>query len=153
MDYRDREEGINTDGTPLFASDYDKASEKEVAQMIEGRWQCDLYPFGRLCPVDFYAVRDGRLVGVLELKTRSHHSGRFPDVFLNVRKWVSLLMASHGLGVPAVFVVKFSDQIGYSLVNKISTNNISIAGCREVVKSHTDVEPVIHVSVKDLMWL
>ena len=50
--------------------------------------------------VDFFALRDGMLVGVLELKSRSHTSTTYSTVFLNVRKWGSLMLYHLG-GCPA----------------------------------------------------
>jgi hypothetical protein len=152
-DYYAREGSANSDGTPLFANDCDKSSEREVVELLEAKWGCEIKQFGKLCPIDFYALRDGRLVGVMELKSRTHAANKFPTVFLNVRKWISLVMAQQGLGVPALFVVKFSDQIMYQHISAIDASAVRMGGTKEKVKSHTDVEPVIHVPIDSMILI
>ena len=82
--YYGRVPGENSDGTPVYANDLDKANEGEVRGALEAAWGCEVRPFGPLCPIDFYVLRDGRLAGVVEAKVRSHGSDRFETVFLNV---------------------------------------------------------------------
>lgn len=145
--YYNRFANANTDGSPLFAMDHDKANETAFAGLVSQAWRCEMHPFGRLCPVDYYAVRDGRLSGVLELKSRSHASDRFPTVFLNVRKWLALQMASVGLGVPAVFSVQFADGPRWIRVDEIDARQHAIGGTMRPIKSRSDIEPVILVPV------
>lgn len=145
--YYDRTVSINTDGTPLFAIDYDKSSEDELRKYLGDKWHCHIYPFGRLCPIDFYAIKDGRIVGLLELKTRHHQSGKYSTVFLNFRKWTALIMGKIGMGVPALFVVKFDDSVKYIEIGNVDATKIRMGGTNGIVKSHTDVEPVIEVDI------
>ena len=153
-DYYDRKSTTNSDGTPLFATDRDKSSETATVLLLREKLECDIYAFGPLCPVDFYAIADGRLVGVLELKSRSHSSKQFPTVFLNVRKWLALKMAMVGLGCSGLFVVRFTDGVYYIKVDDIPTKgNVRMGGTKRIVKSQTDIEPVIHVPVKMMKYM
>ena len=153
MTYSDRKGSTNSDGSPLFATDYDKAREAEICTLVEQEWHCSMMPFGPLCPVDFYAIRDGRMVGVMELKSRTHKAYHYPTVFLNVRKWIALSMASAGLGVPAIFMVRFTDEIRFINVAKVDATKFKMGGTKKIVKSHTDIEPVIEVPVTDMTAL
>lgn len=147
MSYYERDGIVHLDGTRIFRSQQDELNEEEVAFRLADGWRCQVRSFGMLAPVDWYAIRDGRLVGVLELKSRPHPSSRFPTVFLNVRKWLALRLAATGLGVPDLFVVRFEDGIWWTPVSEIDASRIQIAGCTRSVKSRSDVEPVIHVPV------
>src|SRR4051812_47677982 len=109
MSYYERSAIQHLDGTAIFQTPADKRNESEVASLIGGAWGCELHQFGALSPIDWYAVRDGRMIGLLELKSRAHESDRYPTVFLNVRKWLALNIGAIGLGVPAIFVAKFLD--------------------------------------------
>jgi hypothetical protein len=153
MTYYQRTPSLNSDGSPLFAGDYDKASEREICAAVEAAWQCEVRPFGPLCAVDFYALRHGRMVGVLEAKTRSHQSDRYATVFLNVRKWLALSLYQNGLGVPAVYVVRFTDEIRFVRVCQIDASRWVMGGTKGVVKSHTDVEPLIEVPISSMTIL
>lgn len=153
LDYYARDGGTNTDGTRTYCSDADKDNETKTALAVEKAWGCNLHAFGPLCPIDRYAIRDGRLVAIVEIKARSHASAAYGTVFLNFRKWLALTLGSHGLGVRAVFVVNFTDRIGYIDVAAVDASRVKIGGCSKAVKSHTDVEPVIEVPVTKLKWL
>lgn len=147
VDYADRTSSDNADGTPLFASDYDLANEERAKAAIEAAWSCTLHRFGRLCAIDFYALRAGRLVGFVEVKSRTHESARFDTVFLNVRKWLALMLAEVGLGAPSIFVANFTDTIKFMPVAEIDARRVRLGGTAQIVKSHSDIEPVIEVPV------
>lgn len=145
--YYTRTSAPNTDQTPTFATDKDRQNEAQVIAAIESKWRCKVHPFGKLCQVDFYALRDNRIVSVLELKSRTHERARYPDVFLNVRKWLALTLASMGMGCPAIFVVKFTDGIWFVPVNEIPAGTVEMGGTARIVKSRSDIEPVFRVDV------
>ena len=145
--YYDRHAAKHLDGTPIFATSEDRKSEEEVARIIESTWGCEVRSFGSLAIIDWYAMRDGRMVSLLELKTRSHSSTRYQTVFLNVRKYMALFWGQACLNVPALFCVRFTDEIRWIRVYDIDATKHKIGGCASRVKSVTDIEPVIEVPV------
>jgi hypothetical protein len=145
MNYYDRTNVVHLDGSSIFHKPEDQRAEREVADQISAAWKCKLYSFGALAPIDWYALRHDRMVGVLELKTRHHASDAFKVVFLNVRKWLALSLASVGLGVPAIFVVKFDDRVVWIPLSEIDPRPMRIAGCKRLVKSCNDIEPIIMI--------
>jgi hypothetical protein len=128
MDYYHRSPARNSNGAPIFTNAEDRAHELETRHLLENLWNCEIKPFGLLSPVDFFALRDGMLVGVLELKSRSHASTTYSTVFLNVRKWGSLMLYHLGLGCPALFVVRFTDE--YRWINVLEIDAITIENGR-----------------------
>lgn len=150
MSYYDRVAAVHIDGTPIFATAEDAAAEREAFTAIEAAWGCEIHPFGPLSPIEAYATRHGRLVGLVEVKHRSHRFGEFPTVFLNVRKWMALLLGSQGLGVPAVFVVRFADGLWQVEVGRVDPQRVVMGGTTRMVKARSDVEPVIEVPVEQL---
>ena len=145
--YYTRENVVHLDGTNVFQTGEDRDNERAVADIIEKAWSCELRPFGALSPIDWFAVRYGRLVGLVELKSRPHEANRYPTVFLNVRKWLALQLAEAGLGVPSLFVVKFTDATMWIPLRDIDASQLTIGGCARKVKSNSDVEPVIEVPI------
>lgn len=145
MSYYHRPGATHLDGTPIFATAEDKAAESYAAEAIEAAWGCEVRSFGQLAPIDFFAVRDGRLVGVLEVKHRTHRLNDYPTAMLNVRKWLALLLASEGLRVPALYVHVWPDAAGWINVADVDPTKVRVGGCSQRVKSVSDVEPVILV--------
>lgn len=147
MTYYDRQQATHIDGSPIFATEQDKSAEDAVAVQVEREWGCEIRRFGALSPVDWFATRSGRVIGVLEVKSRSHPSTKYATVYLNVRKWLALTLASVGMGVPALYLVQFSDGVRWCRVADVDASRIKVGGCAEIVKSRSDIEPVIEVPV------
>jgi len=145
-DYASRVATAHSDGTPTFCSDLDKYNESDVKHILEKKWGCTLHDVGLMHPIDWYAVRDGRVVAWVELKSRSHARSKYPTVFLNFRKWWALLCHQQ-TGAPGIWVVRFTDGIYFVRVDDISPNRLRIGGTTTRVKSQTDIEPLIDVPI------
>lgn len=153
MSYYDRTASVHLDGTKIFQSEDDRRNEREVASAVEKAWRCRVVSFGALSPVDWFAERDGRLVSILELKSRTHPHDKYPTVFLNVRKWLALSLGAVGLGCPALFVVRFADGVYWVRLSDVDAGRNKVGGCSRFVKNANDVEPVIDVPVSSLRAL
>lgn len=151
--YYDRRQRI-IDGRSAFANAADAANEEQVRAAIEAAWGVELRRYGgHFDAIDWYALRAGKIAANVELKSRTHESGKHPTVFLNMRKWHSLLIAWLYTGRPSIFVVKFEDGIRWIDVAKVDARNVRIGGCSRIVKARSDVEPVIEVPIADMTIL
>lgn len=138
---------MNSDGTPMLSTPIDDARQRSVADSLERAWNCKLFSFGFLAPIDYYVIKHERLVSVVEIKSRTHPHDKFPTVYLNVRKWLALTLAANGLGVKPIFVAHFTDGIYFVDVNKIDASKVEIGGEKRIFFSNRDIEPVILVPV------
>ena len=150
MTYYDRTPGAATDGSPTFGTAADTGNEDAARARLEAAWNCTLHHFGQLSPIDWYALRHGRMVALVEIKTRTHSVDKFPTVFLNLRKWLALMLGGVGHGVPIFFAVQWTDSLRWINVADIDARAIAMGGCSRVVKSRSDVEPVINVPVANM---
>ena len=124
-----------------------------MAKIIEENTGTELISLGDLSPIDWVANKFGRVVGYIELKTRHHTSDKYPTVFLNVRKWLALMLTEIGTGTPSLFVVRFTDKLMKINVSDIDARNMRMGGCKKRVKSENDIEPVIEVPIEDMKVL
>lgn len=130
----------------------DAAKEEKAVGLLESVWDCRIERFGGFFnPIDFYAYRHDRMVAFIEFKQRSHVAGKYPTVFLNVRKYLHLVTASHSFFIPSMFVVGFSDCYRYIDVSKVNATNQRIGGCNRRYKGQSDIEPVIEVPVGSMV--
>lgn len=148
--YYARDEITHLDGTKIFQTPADRGHEDEVSAMVEAAWGCRVSRFGMLSPIDWFAERHGRVVGLLELKCRPHPSDQHATVFLNVRKWLALQLGAVGMGCPAIFVVRFADCVRWINLSAVDATNQRVAGCTRIVKSRSDIEPVIEVEISGM---
>lgn len=152
--YTDRAITMNSDGSPLSALELDKAREEKTRIAVEAAWSCQLHSFGHLCPIDWWAEQDGRMVGVLELKSRNHEIDTYPTVVLNVRKWIALSMASLGLAVPAIAAFRFLDEsVRWIKLTQVDATRHRIMTSGQRWQTENDREPVIDIPIDRLKTL
>jgi hypothetical protein len=149
MSYYDRT--LQADGG--FATDEDRVNEQEAAAAVGKAFGCILHKFPKLDAIDFYAERNGKTVGFVEIKARSHASTTYSTVFLNLRKWWALLEVSLRCKVPAIFAVKFTDTLLWIPIAKVDATKHRMGGCTRRVKADTDREPVIEIPISSMRSL
>lgn len=136
---------------PVYFSGKDKENEERALRVLKKKWNCEFHSFGFLFPIDYYALRNGALVGVIEIKTRNKSSLEYPYVFLALRKWISLGLVQNGLGVPAIFVVQFTDRIMFIPFDKIDAKKFEVGGRKDRNGGGgNDLEPLIKVDVAEM---
>lgn len=151
-DYYERGGTRMSDGSLSYATEEDRAHEQEVRTLIEQRWRCEVHSFGPWSPVDWWLSRDGAVVALAEVKSRSHASSTFDSVFLNLRKWLSLTLYAITFERPAFFIVRFTDCVRYIDLRSVGVR-LCVGGCSKRVKGASDIEPVIEVPVADMREL
>lgn len=120
--------------------------EDELAALLEAAWGCNLHRFPHFSPVDWYGERFNALCAVLEAKVRTAASDTYPTVYFALRKQTSLQLVGGGFGVPALFVVRFTDGIRWINANDAGGYPVRIAGRRDRGRPH-DLEPLIEVPI------
>jgi hypothetical protein len=122
---------LHDDGSWVYQTPEIRAAQRKVADDLGRRWCCQICDFPLLTPVDWYGERHGRIVSVLELKSRNFESTRYPTTFLAMRKWMLLSEYACGLAVPALFVVKFTDGLRYILIKQVDARHHRIVETAE----------------------
>lgn len=141
-----REKIVHLDGSHVFQNDDDRAAEESVAAIVSRAWRCEIHHFGALSPIDWYATRYGRIVGLLELKSRSHDIAKYPTVFFTARKWLALQLGVVGFAVPGIFVVRFTDALMWVPLAVIDARSLRLSGSPAR-------EPIIDVPTSSLRTL
>lgn len=129
-----------------FQNKDDLAIQKDTAAQLAALWSCEIRTFGANDPVDWYGLRDGRTVFVAEFKNRTNTKDHYSTVYLSMRTWLALSLASVGLGVEAYYVVRFTDAVCWIDLANVDPRRHTFGG-RTDRGVDNDLEPVIHVSV------
>lgn len=132
--------------SPLYATAADRRNEAEVRDALAAAWKCEVRQYlDDLCPLDFWAARGRVPFAVGEIKCRTFASDQYPTTYLSLRKALALHWAEFGQGVPAVFVVGFTNEIRAIRVTA-RMGTVVIAG-RYDRGAANDIEPYILVPV------
>ena len=154
MSYYDRPGAPAPDKQPVFRTVEDQRAEAEVAAELAIAWDCKVWPYAPLSSIDWWLERGERFAGMAELKSRNTTITTYPTVYLNQRKYHTLLNASTAHGVPGIFVVKFLDDIRWIDIYDIDAREVIIGGCNKMVKARSDYrEPIIEVPVCQMKGL
>lgn len=140
------EYALHIDGTRIYQTPEQERAEFEVAQYVAKCTKSIVSKFSKLSPIDWYAQRYDRLAGVLELKDREHPTTKYNTVYLSVRKWMALLMAQNGLGIPGIFVARFTD----GPVLWIRATDVKPNKTIRILGAPDDKEPMIDVPLADM---
>lgn len=96
-----------------------EAEEARVVLALERAFKAKLLKTPRAARVDRVAIREGEVVGVVEIKRRRNPAGKYPTVWVEAAKDEALRWASSSLGVPGVFAVGWDDAVGWIPANAI----------------------------------
>lgn len=134
----------------------DRDNEEQVRAILEAAWNCVLHEYPFRHPVDWYAVRRGSLVAVVELKCRKVHPDAYPYVLLSLAKWTAMREQAHGLHVPPLLVVRFGD----STLHYGDLTELDVIGCRQDGRNDRDPslrpngrELCVHLPIADMTRL
>lgn len=97
----------------LYVTPADEREEARVVLQLESAFRAKLLKTPRVARVDRVAIRDGEVVGVVEIKRRRNPAGKYPTVWVETGKEEALRWASASLGVPGVFAVGWDDATGW----------------------------------------
>lgn len=133
--------------SPILTRPMDSENERRVMDEIGRAWECECRRMGYLDAWDFHGIRDGRTVFIAELKSRTNPRDKYPTVFLSLHKWWALTNAGMGMGVTPVFVVRWSDAIGYITLREVDPRHNRMAGRPQRAGAPNDTELIIDVPV------
>ena len=100
---------------PTYETDTDLDRELDVATKLSKEWRCDVTKTKKFYPVDYVATRDGRLVSLLEIKTRNYTMDeleRFGGFMISAEKLVRARELSEMVRVPFILVLKLFGALG-----------------------------------------
>ena len=137
-----------------FVTAADERKEREVADILEQKWDCTLRKFGKLDPIDFWAERDGEVVAFFEIKCRNIPSTQYSTVFVTLRKFLDLLRAKEwSQGNSKAFVVlRWTDVVGYIEVSDLPPGKMSVLR-RVHQRAENDTEPAFEVPVSSFTMI
>jgi hypothetical protein len=138
-------------GRALATAD-DLRRQAAAAGLIGRCWGCEVHAFAPFSPLDYYTVTDGRMSGLIEIKSRSHPAHQYPTVYLAVRKWLALMLGEVGMDLHACFVAAFTDSTRWIYARDVDASRLTVGGRSDRGRTF-DREPVIHVPVVDMSVL
>lgn len=87
----------------------DRENQRLVAKMIAQRYRCGFKETEPFHSLDFHFFRNGRMIGVAEIKCREIKVSTYETLYLTLRKREALF-EYHQRGIPAIYVIGFMEE-------------------------------------------
>jgi hypothetical protein len=94
---------------------------------------------------DYAAVRSGKVMSFIEMKTRTNPMMKYPTYMISMTKVINAKITNMATGIPCFLIVKWSDYAGYVSIDNIETT-VTMGG-RTDRSDPQDVEPVCHINL------
>lgn len=133
--------------TPLYESQADASSEREVANLIEHvtGWSMFKLDDRRSCP-DWIAVdQDTKLVtAIIEIKVRTNKRHTYRTYMVDQSKWETVRRMARVMCVPGLIVVGFTDDVCWIDTSQLAGVEIELGG-RNDRNDPNDIDWLYHV--------
>jgi len=97
----------------------DIANEQGVADFLEKKWRCKIEKTATFIAYDRVILDEkDNCKALLEIKCRTFEKDRFPDAVFNADKYGKLLQLRGTLGIPVLYVCRWTDQMGVAKVGE-----------------------------------
>lgn len=126
------------------------AGEDRVSEILAERWKCQVRPSPRFAHYDLELDRNGRMVAIVEVKTRRCRSDKYETTYITLDKWYRLFDLSRALEIPAFYVVNFTDEIRFIDATRIDPRNFETCGRTDRPYMRHDISTKILVPVVDM---
>lgn len=134
----------------------DAAVEEQVRQYLSQQWKCEVVEYPQFHGIDWFAAHDKKVIANIEFKGRNHPSTKYRTVYLSQNKYLTLLIASISVGVPGLFVARWSDGV----VRMVDTQflvpgQLGVAGTGQLRNGETrlQVEPMIEIPIEQMEYV
>ncbi|MFS0884941.1 hypothetical protein [Aeromicrobium sp. 179-A 4D2 NHS] len=102
---------------------------------------------------DYALHRDGRLVGHIEIKTRTNRHDAYPTYMLSLAKLDHLHRRAIITGVPSAVVVQWTDRLAMIDATIFRDKAVMRSGGRWDRGDALDVEKVAHIGIDQFIFL
>jgi len=131
----------------IYETEADRQKEARVRQYLATAWDCDYEESPELSFVDCKLTNsDGVVAALVEIKTRTNASTKYPTYMLSAHKWRNALHMANEYRVPFMLVVQFTDGIYAAKIR----NDYEIAkGGRTDRNDLMDIEDCVFIPMSD----
>lgn len=133
---------------PLYESQRDRTNEQQVADFLSQKFDCTYFKLPIAYSIDYAFLREGKVVGFVEVKCRKVELQTYDTIMLSMHKRVDSLALANSISVPALFAIRYNDGI-YTINLEEEPDHATVGG-RFDRDDPQDVEVVIHYKTSRL---
>lgn len=89
------------------------ARELKVIEELKSKWGVSMVETGEFSTFDYFMYLDKEVRAIVEMKTRNHHSTKFPTYLIAERKIKDCIEIAEKLKKPFLLIVSWIDRTGW----------------------------------------
>ena len=98
---------------PTYENSGDEVNERQLASLLENKWQCKMQRQMKYAQFDYVALRGKKIQAFVEMRHRGVEHNKDPPCFISLTKLLMAQNLKNVCNVPCLFVVQWTDAIGY----------------------------------------
>lgn len=98
---------------PTYENSGDEVNERQLASLLENKWQCKMQRQMKYAQFDYVALRGKKIQAFVEMRHRGVEHNKYPTCFISLTKLLMAQNLKNVCNVPCLFVVQWIDAIGY----------------------------------------
>ena len=132
---------------PINETPKDKERERKFGAYLATLWRCAMAELPQFYEIDFAAVRDRKVLSMVEVKCRKYEMHHFKTCILSMHKYAALrrVIRIHP-DITAIFAVRWLDGDGYFVVGEEDELDLEWEG-RTDRGSQSDLEPCVKIPI------
>ena len=129
----------------------DRKNQTRATEIFAEKMNCKVHTYPQLWPVDGYAYREKRVLGMLEIKG----AGKVRNIgYLNFRKYINLRDATRvsNNSIPGYFAIYDAEGLHWIDIKELGTTvqvEMAMVGYT-ILKSQADIEPAFRIKKSDM---
>lgn len=130
---------------PIYETQRDRDNENEAKLKIEAAGKCKLQKLPIAYNADWVALRENKIVAVVEYKRRTFARNKFTTIFIGLDKWMNSKRLAEEIGVPFILFIEWTDGLYY---HEVGTAPVTYGiGGRTDRNDPQDIGPVVHIPI------
>lgn len=133
---------------PMYETPSDIINELSVIESLSDLWGVTFHKLPIQYHLDFSISKiDGRIIGFIEVKTRTIAKSKFPTYIISMSKIQMAKSMFDTSKQPTFLVVQWTDAIGWCRIDSFEEIPPFKIGGRTDRGDEQDIEPVLHIPI------
>ena len=104
---------------PTYENSGDEVNERQLASLLENKWQCKMQRQMKYAQFDYVALRGKKIQAFVEMRHRGVEHNKYPTCFISLTKLLRANELKQTTGLPCFFVVSWLDRSGWINLDQI----------------------------------
>ena len=124
-------------------------NEDEFIEDIRIKWGVNFEKLPIVYGFDYAILKDGEIIGFIELKNRQFNTTDFSDSMINLNKWLKGKELRDGTGLLTILACRYFDKDIYCKLTDDTERTVRWGARTKNTRDWQDIGPAVHIDMKE----